>query len=161
MAQTQLTDLMIKQVFYFIALLTLLWHVSGEFQLPEHCYRLSRGSGVIHSFGKKDDGFSITIRRSPDGAQVGNWFEPEREYLVTLENKLPLVTFDDFLFWLKPTEPLMMGQPDSMNVSQLLIRLHHDVLLTHTLLPSDIQNFPFICKVGLRSSVKIGLHTPG
>lgn len=102
----------------FVALLVTLCQVFGKFVLPEHCLRFARGpSSVLRSSANNDDGFEINVRRSCDGAKVGNWFEPEKEYLITLKNELPLVTFDDFLFWLTPTEPPMMGQSDGKNVS--------------------------------------------
>ncbi|KAM7534558.1 hypothetical protein Aperf_G00000113748 [Anoplocephala perfoliata] len=98
-----------------VVLLSLLWHVSGEFRLPEYCKRFAEGD--LHNSGNGDAGFEITIRRLPERARVENWFEPDREYLVTLENRLPRVTFDDFLFWLEPTEPPMMGHPHSVNTT--------------------------------------------
>ncbi|KAH9278519.1 Spondin-1 [Echinococcus granulosus] len=97
----------------FTVLLGALWQVFGEFVLPEHCYRFARGpSRALRNSANNDDGFEISVRRSYDGARVGAWFEPEKEYLVTLKNELPLVTFDDFLFWLTPTEPPMMDPSD-------------------------------------------------
>ena len=109
----------------FAVLLWTLWQVSGEFILPDHCFRFSRSpSTVLHSSGNKDDGFVINIRRSIDGARVGSYFEPDREYFVTLKNELPLVTFDDFLFWLTPSEPPMMNQAGGQNVSFCFVKFN-------------------------------------
>ncbi|VDK37544.1 unnamed protein product [Dibothriocephalus latus] len=35
---------------------------------------------------------------------VGQWYEPGQEYTVELTNKLPFVTFHDFLLWLSPKD---------------------------------------------------------
>ncbi|VDL60200.1 unnamed protein product [Hymenolepis diminuta] len=112
--------------FFELLLCSLLWLISsGENLFPESCLRFSRSSvsSVVKNSGNSDDGFGIMIQRSPDGAQVGNWFEPEREYFVTLKNELPMVTFDDFLFWLTPAEPPMMGQSDETNTTSDCSRL--------------------------------------
>uniref|UniRef100_A0A5K3F8X7 F-spondin n=1 Tax=Mesocestoides corti TaxID=53468 RepID=A0A5K3F8X7_MESCO len=105
---------MAVQSVVFTLLLGAVLLATCNFTLPEHCLRFpGSGSGSVYPSESHDDGFEITVRRSIDGAMVGNWFQPEKEYIVTLKNQLPLMTFDDFLLWLTPSEPMTMNSAHS------------------------------------------------
>ncbi|CAL8103800.1 unnamed protein product [Calicophoron daubneyi] len=86
---------------------------------PAHCSSL-RTSITIHRgftsdrggyipmtggmMGSGDDGFELRVRRASDDAMVSGWYDPGKEYVVTLTNKMDMVGFRDAILWLTPAE---------------------------------------------------------
>uniref|UniRef100_A0A0X3PKV3 Spondin-1 n=1 Tax=Schistocephalus solidus TaxID=70667 RepID=A0A0X3PKV3_SCHSO len=71
--------------------------------LPERCFQFRFRRHVLFST-EEDNGFEVRVRRANDRAMVGQWYEPGQEYTVELTNKLPFVTFQDFLLWLSSSD---------------------------------------------------------
>lgn len=108
-----------------LATLALLLVGCWSFSLPDRC---SRFPGVNRRFLQQsglgasgDERFQLRVRRASDGVMVEGWFEPNQEYLVTLTNSLPMINFNDFLFWLTPSEP--PTSTSDMKVGLLLVKL--------------------------------------
>ncbi|VDP76854.1 unnamed protein product [Echinostoma caproni] len=73
---------------------------------------------------EEDNGFEIRVRRAVDGIMVSGWYEPGREYIVTLTNRLQMIGFRDAILWMEPGTDeaemkmgMMPGMQKSVTVS--------------------------------------------
>ncbi|CAH8585694.1 unnamed protein product [Dicrocoelium dendriticum] len=91
--------------------------------LPDECTQLKisiksyagqhdNPTGNLTTITTEDDnGYEIRVRRSSDNLMVGRWYEPGREYSITLTNRYPSIGFRDAVLWLqfgKPEDSMKM-----------------------------------------------------
>ncbi|TPP65613.1 SPONdin (Extracellular matrix glycoprotein) [Fasciola gigantica] len=123
--------------------------------LPEHCKLLKTSLQVqSDSNGAKrarlrrrdvketrtemeedDNGFEIRVRRALDQVMVSGWYEPGREYIVTLTNRYQMVGFRDAILWLEP------GKDEAQMKMGMMSSMHKSVALS-----PEIQNLTDRCE---------------
>ncbi|KAF5404317.1 SPONdin (Extracellular matrix glycoprotein) [Paragonimus heterotremus] len=88
--------------------------------LPRHCTQLKTSIKVYGDYVRdeaedisnsipadirngtvEDNGFELRVRRASDGVMVSGWYEPGREYVITLTNRYQWVGFRDAILWLE------------------------------------------------------------
>ncbi|THD26117.1 SPONdin extracellular matrix glycoprotein [Fasciola hepatica] len=82
-----------------------------------------------------DNGFEIRVRRALDQVMVSGWYEPGREYIVTLTNRYQMVGFRDAILWLEP------GKDEAQMKMGMMSSMHKSVALS-----PEIQNLTDRCE---------------